>query len=385
MSKTAWLSSGALVASIAVLGVASITDVLGYRPIKLGSDAVDNFVRGKAALDFEDHYNKQFPVKTFGTNLWGAIEYGLFHEGRRGVVIGQDNWLYTDEEFKTYADADTRIDQHLKLIAWVQAELKRRGSTLVVAVLPAKARIHHEHLARRQPGDLHVDLLARTQDALRSAGVAQVLLLDAMRQGKSSQPMFLRTDTHWTPAGAAVAAQEIARQLGTLGLAGNGSARYKTTLAAATAYKGDLLNYLPLDPYFASMLPPGDTLAVPSTESIADEASLLSDSTPMVALVGTSYSANERWNFAGALQEALHEDVVNHAQEGKGPFVVMLDYLAASRPSEPPADDAEPAPRVVIWEIPERYFPVGYDYRPYQAWLPAELVGTPPPTAKHGG
>ena len=183
--------------------------------------------------------------------------------------------------------------------------------------------------------------------------------------------MFLRTDTHWTPAGANAAAQEIGRQLAAQGLAGSGTAAYKTTLAEATTYKGDLLNYLPLDPYFASMLPPGDPLAVPSTETVADAASLLSDSTPMVALVGTSYSANERWNFAGALQEALHEDVVNHAQEGKGPFVVMLDYLAELKAAEAtPAEDAEPAPRVVIWEIPERYFPVTYDYSAYKAWLP---------------
>lgn len=383
MSKTAWLSSGALVASIAVLGAASLPDVAGYKPTTLGKDAVDNFVRGKAALNFEDHYNKQFPVKTFGTNLWGAIEYGLFHEGRRGVVIGKDDWLFTDEEFKAYADADARIDQHLKLVAFVQAELKRRGITLVVTVLPAKARLYSELVADRKPTTLHRDLLARAQAALTTAGVPQVHLQDAMTAAKAGEPIFLRTDTHWTPAGAVVAAKEVARQLAALGLAGSGTAQFKTTQATATTYKGDLLNYLPLDPYFAEMLPPGDPLAVPSTETIADEASLLSDSTPMVALVGTSYSANERWNFGGALQEALHEDVVNHAQEGKGPFVVMLDYLAELKAADAqPAEDAEPVPRVVIWEIPERYFPVTYDYSAYKAWLPVELVATTAP-AKH--
>ena len=70
-----------------------------------------------------------------------------------------------------------------------------------------------------------------------------------------------------------------------------------------------------------------------------------------MALVGTSYSAGEAWDFAGALREALGADVLQAAQEGEGPFEPMSDYLE---------DDAflQTPPRLVVWEIPERYLPV---------------------------
>jgi len=76
---------------------------------------------------------------------------------------------------------------------------------------------------------------------------------------------------------------------------------------------------------------------------------LLGDAeTPEVALVGTSYSAQPRWNFHGALQEALQQDVGNYAKEGLGPFAPMFEYLKS-------ADFAQAPPRLVVWEIPERY------------------------------
>ncbi|MBA7714020.1 putative alginate O-acetylase AlgJ [subsurface metagenome] len=74
-----------------------------------------------------------------------------------------------------------------------------------------------------------------------------------------------------------------------------------------------------------------------------------------VALVGTSYSAGEAWNFDGALKAALEADVLNVAKEGQGPFVPMKKYL------ESPALD-DPRPDVIIWEIPERHLGIDPGY-----------------------
>jgi alginate O-acetyltransferase complex protein AlgJ len=68
-------------------------------------------------------------------------------------------------------------------------------------------------------------------------------------------------------------------------------------------------------------------------------------------LVGTSYSANPLWNFTGALQEAFGEDVVSYATPAHGPFLPMQEYLDS-------ADFKARAPRLVIWEMPERYLPM---------------------------
>ncbi len=110
------------------------------------------------------------------------------------------------------------------------------------------------------------------------------------------------------------------------------------------------MQFLPLAPYFAVLMPRPDLLTTTSTQT--QGADLFGDAPmPGVTLVGTSYSADTRWNFDGALRQSLSEDVLNLAQAGHGPFEPMLAYLAQPQ-------DAQ-APRRLIWEIPERYLPVG--------------------------
>lgn len=366
MRQAAVVSSGIFAASILVLGATAVVKVVDYRATTESQDSLASLVEGRAALAFESHYNQRFPARTFGTNLWAAIDYVLFDEGRPGLVLGRGGWLFTDEEFRTYADAEARVQTHLELVTRVRDELRRRGSELAVALVPSKARVYPEYLGWRRPAAIHGNLYHRIQRELAATGVVRADLLAVLRSGKSQDAVFLRTDTHWTPWGARIAAQEVARCLETAKLAGLGSATYRTRTGPRQSHRGDLFNFLPLDPYFAALLPPSEEIAEPHTEAAAETASaedLFGDSRiPSVALIGTSYSANALWNFTGALQEALREDVVNYAQEGKGPFVAMLDYLARTDlPATPP--------RVVIWEVPERFFPVAYDFSAYPVLL----------------
>ena len=143
---------------------------------------------------------------------------------------------------------------------------------------------------------------------------------------------------------------------------------FRTQETAPQTHRGDLFNYLPLDPWFSALLPPTETIVPTSTEAVAQGNDLFGDdSAPKITLVGTSYSANRLWNFAGALKQALHEDLLNYAKDGKGPFAPMLDYLNS--------DDIKQAPpRLVIWEIPERYLPAAPALETYV--IPPEAYAT---------
>ncbi len=150
--------------------------------------------------------------------------------------------------------------------------------------------------------------------------------------------------------------------------------RYVTTLGDEQRHRGDLFNYLPLDPYFASLLPPTDvvrpseTVATDSTTA-SDPADLFGDAAaPQVTLVGSSYSANPLWNFAGALREALGEDIANLSKEGVGPFPPMIQYLIG-------AELKQVKPRLVIWEIPERALIVKPDLHGFV--LPPDVLNPP--------
>src|SRR3546814_11658725 len=102
----------------------------------------------------------------------------------------------------------------------------------------------------KQP-QLHEDLYARAEAVLKGDGIAHADLLAPLVDGKADGATFLRTDTHWTPRGAQLAAAAIAQTVRGELPAPTAPARYTTTHDAPRAHRGDLLNFLPLDPYFS--------------------------------------------------------------------------------------------------------------------------------------
>jgi alginate O-acetyltransferase complex protein AlgJ len=307
-------------------------------------------LNGELAKAIETHYEARFPGKQLGVNLWAAIDYTLFKEGRPGVVIGNQGWLYTDEEFDITDDAQTSIEANLAAISRARAALADQGAELVVAVVPAKARVYSEHIADRKPARAHETVYDNLVTELTANSIPTADLREILTTGKSKEPTYFRTDTHWTPWGARLAANEIARVTTQAGLAPESRAAYITRRQRRDAHQGDLCNFLPLAPYFTQLLPPRENIDVMQTEAAepAESTDLFGDSElPNVVLVGTSYSANPLWNFVGALKQSLGADIASYAREGAGPFRPMAAYLQSD-------DFRTHPPRLVIWEIPER-------------------------------
>lgn len=327
-------------------------------------------LNGKLALAFEKHYDEEFPIKRLGTNLWAALDFSLFGEGRPGVVVGANDWLYSDEEFKPVAGALHNTQDNQALIQGVRETLARHNVQLVMAILPAKARLYPENFGEHRPAPLHEQLYQNFRRAVADAGIQAPDLLGPLSQAKAEGQVFLRTDTHWTPYGAQVVAGQLATAIKPSGLVPESGSRYVTETAPGEPHKGDLTNFLPLDPLFEELLPPPDQLTRHSTraqeENAAGADDLFAETQVPVALVGTSYSADERWNFAGALRQALGSDLVNFAEDGRGPLLPMLKFLQS--------DDFKNAPpRLVIWEFPERYLPMAYDLSEFDAEWIAQL------------
>ncbi|MBM5460359.1 alginate O-acetyltransferase [Pseudomonas sp. P66] len=328
---------------------------------------------GKLAKAAETHYDAQFPLKRIGTNLWAALDFKLFNEGRPGVVLGRDNWLFSDEEFKPVANSDQFEQENLALIRGVRDTLQQHGVQLVLAIVPAKARLYSEYIGEQTPASLHNDLYNEFHAQARQAGVFAPDLLAALQSAKSRGQVFLRTDTHWTPMGAEVVAQHLAEAVSRQNLLNGEPQHYVTEQRQSAPYKGDLTNFLPLDPLFSNLLPPPDTLQARSTRpaegASASNDALFADNEIPVALVGTSYSANPNWNFLGALQQALRSDVVNYAEDGHGPLLPMLKYLQGGA-------FKDSAPQVLIWEFPERYLPMKNDLSDFDPQWIAQLKKT---------
>lgn len=353
------LYSGIFMLTLVALSLASMPNLFRF-----SAASETTFLNGKLTHAIEKHYDKGFPVKELGTNAWAALEYGLFGEGRPGVVIGRDGWLFTSEEFKP-AIKPNQVEDNWKLISGVRDELQRRGIQLQVVLLPAKARLYPEFVADQRPVAQQQALYDQARERLDQLGLQGADLFDVLEDGKSQGLVFLRTDTHWTPLGAELAARAVAEDLLQRKRWQQGELSYETRKVGSETHKGDLLSYLPLDPYFAAMQPAKEPLEKRLTEQSGEGGGddLFGDSAPQVALVGTSYSANPKWNFLGALRQALGSDLYNYAEDGHGPLVPMLRLLAKG---EEETRDL----KLVLWEVPERYLTLSSDLSEFDPqWL----------------
>lgn len=316
--------------------------------------AGQDVVTGKAAHAYETGLDAGVPFRDPSVGFWATLNYRLFREARDGALVGKDGWLFTTEEFQTSGTAKDDQERQAKLdyIHEVRDGLRAKGARLVVALIPAKARVYAEELGGlKVPGD-KAPVYEDFRQKITALGVPAPDLLATLTTAKTQGNVFVRTDTHWSPLGARVAAQAVVVAVKSaypdLQLP---AAQFQTTEASTPSTAGDLLRYLPLP---KGEGPQAGQLRVPTTtRTDAGGGGLLGDDPVAVALVGTSYSAIKDWNFAGALRQALGSDLVNAADEGEGPIVPMRAYLKSQAYRDTP-------PKLVIWEIPERY--LRFDY-----------------------
>lgn len=302
-------------------------------------------VNGQATSAWAQSYNENLPYRQAAVNMFGILKYRLFREGAKGVLIGEGSWLYTSEEFETEGRRGTNYERSLEFVGRSVATLEGQGVRVLIVVLPAKADIYPEHLGRYrypQPAAERYNLILEDID---ESGVPVLGLRDPLMAAKGATQVFLSTDTHWTPAGAEAAARAIAANLP------DGVSLpemvIETRELPVVEREGDLVSYVPVGPFRDDF--GYGTEPVTPLEAVAQSDDLFGDSEIEVVLVGSSYSANELFSFAPSLRRALGTDVLNVAEEGKGPFEPMTKYLQSSEFRDAP-------PALVIWEVPARYF-----------------------------
>ncbi|MEL6838258.1 MAG: hypothetical protein AAFP85_03145 [Pseudomonadota bacterium] len=302
---------------------------------------LQGFMKGEFAAEVDDLYRGNLPHRDVAVSWVGAARYALLNEGRDGVVVGEDGWLFSAEEFRP-------VDDMAVPLAWitqVDAELAALGSDLIIVPLPAKLEIDRAKFAMAAPADQ----MAETYDAFLAALDAQgTRFIDTRPALMSIAQPFLATDTHWTTQGAAAVADAIAASDPDLW----GDTSFSRVTGETESFTGDLVTFVTSDNLAPVVGLNAETITAytAKAEDIAGAGGLDlfgTDSPTEVALVGTSYSANPRWSFDAALKLALRRDVINHAEEGQGPVAPMHAFLQRLDPVAPPP--------VVIWEFPVRY------------------------------
>ncbi|EFH13508.1 alginate O-acetyltransferase AlgX-related protein [Teichococcus cervicalis] len=278
----------------------------------------------------------------------GLFRWGLFGSGGPQLRVGCDDWLYLTEELRPWPRPEADMRARAEGLARAARALAERNITLLVAVVPDKARRHPEHLCgapwSAQAQARHDAFMA----LLQARGLNALSLLPALR---GADPAYYRTDTHWNQEGAAAAAAAIAAHLPP-GVALAREQRFATTLEDTERNgPGDLLRLMSLDNMPDPFRPRPDrehratTAALEGSEPAGGGGLLDETPAPEVVLLGSSYSLNG--NFLGALQQALDSTVISFAQAGGGFSGAATSYFASEAFRDTP-------PRLIVWEMPER-------------------------------
>lgn len=269
-------------------------------------------INGEWMKEFDIVFGERSFFTTPSKMLWAEME-----KGKREVVIGEGGQFYTAEEFLTSRRDEKNYQEHVDFIEDVQRDLAKDNIHLLIAVIPSKAReegaVNLAESKRTILTRFAIDMASRDIDAVLLSGIK-----------------FLKTDTHWSPEGAKSAALQIAKHIKP------GKENFRNSKSGAKNLKGDLQKFVSADL-------PKEKIDLYELNGGSND--LFGEVNIPVVLVGTSYSAKREFNFENFLKEYLKSDVLNMADEGRGPFAVMKDYLAQKSFN----------PDAVIWEIPERY------------------------------
>jgi len=275
-----------------------------------------------------------------------------FHDTGARVRPGCAGWLFLTDEMRINRHAQANAEAKAAVVRDIQQQLARRGISLLVAVVPDKSRIASAQLCDlRRPQQLQNRVVSWV-DELNQAGVQAVDLAPVLQP--IGADAYLRTDTHWSEAGASAAAKAIARRVQAMGISATPAREFESMEQAAQRRPGDLVRLAGLEWLPLSWQPAAESVATSRTSAKANTAQSDTDNLddlfgdanlPNVALIGTSFSRNS--NFAGFLQQALGASIGDFAKDG-GEFSGGANGYFSN-----PAFKQTP-PKLVIWEIPER-------------------------------
>ncbi len=154
------------------------------------------------------------------------LEWRFLADAGEKVVVGRHGWLFYRPSVRYAIERQTRAPEMdsadpLRAIRSFRDQLQARGIRLLVVPVPNKESVYPGMLARRAEGAGVVvcKQTRRLLEKLEQYGIEYVDLFEvfrsALQEQKRSDPrrLYLAQDSHWSPAGARVAAGAVAQRV----------------------------------------------------------------------------------------------------------------------------------------------------------------------------
>ena len=161
--------------------------------------------------------------------------WNIFNDPGEKVVLGsgEGRWLFyrQDVEFLVQPSPldvrSAKLDNPVQAILRFRDQLKNKGVELLVVVTPGKPSIYPERLTAAGIDDAGANAMGHGKailDSLARLGLNIVDLYTPLLTAKADDaklgPLYLNDDTHWTPRGAELAANVIAKKVSELAESG---------------------------------------------------------------------------------------------------------------------------------------------------------------------
>lgn len=238
--------------------------------------------------------------------------------------------------------------------------MRAAGLQVALCVTPTKARIYQDFLpADFQP---NADATARYGVIMQELGSGGTLMVDhaaqfASLRRSSRDALFFKADIHWTPAGGASAATDLARLI-------KGSAGLPPPRRSGTGL-GDYISMRYESNDLAGMLPPPqrgrfpfETFRVRRIVGAPQGVGLIQEDGADCAIVGNSFMQTG-FGFPPMFSNQLGRPVSLAVQVGRfGPYTTLLNYLKGDL-------FRNERPNLIVWHFLEGNMEVMPDHNGY--------------------
>lgn len=166
---------------------------------------VDNFISGKFTTRFDTYLADQFVWKDSWVKLKAMAERASLKKENNGVFLGKDGFLI--ESFDKPGDQFVKNIDYVKNFATIA-----KGIHSYVLLAPTSVAIYEEKLPLFAQTASEADAYETAKEKL--ASFAEVIDVHDALKSHSDEPIYFKTDHHWTMRGAYLAYQEASKAMG---------------------------------------------------------------------------------------------------------------------------------------------------------------------------
>jgi alginate biosynthesis protein AlgX len=268
-----------------------------------------------------------------------TASFGFLTPGNNGYL------LYAGD----FSPNNFAIDGRTQYYGQLDQALKSKGIQLIVSPLPSRTIVYPEVLDKNQPlqstysTDVARENYKKSFQRLTDLGLHTTDLLSTaikQRQMDDSKNLYFARDYHWTSEGARLYAQATAREVMKFEAYNSLKKEKFTNTYVRSENAESRLAYL-LQTVCGTKTPPEK---INVYETTREGGNLLGDDSYPVVMIGSSYSAELKYNFEGFLKEALGSNVLNAAVSGGGYNASLEAYFLGK-------EYATQKPKFLIWEF----------------------------------